>query len=116
MRLSVPLGNFFTTRKQSPSLLRVTQWTPASLSTPRCTKSTYARSIDDDLAGFDARADLRGTDAVGGLGRFDQHEARQQAVQVQPHMELGGGFTPAVLEPSRCRRQSRQWCWSPPRE
>src|SRR5947209_10504012 len=44
MRLSVPLGNFFTTRKQSPSLLRVTQWTPASLSTPRCTKSTYARS------------------------------------------------------------------------
>lgn len=33
---------------------------------------------DDDLAGFDARADLRGTDAVGGLGRFDQHEARQQ--------------------------------------
>ena len=36
---------------------------------------------------------------LGGLGRFDQHKARQQAVQVQPHMELGSGFTPAVLRP-----------------
>ena len=62
---------------------------------------------DDDLAGFDSRADLRGTNAVGGLGRFDQDKARQQAVQVQPHMELGGGFAPAVLEPSRCKRQFR---------
>src|SRR5689334_21980386 len=44
MRLSAALGSLFTTRKQSPSLLRVTQKTPSSLSTPRCTKSTYARS------------------------------------------------------------------------
>ena len=36
----------------------------------------HVRAVkDDDLAGFDARADLRGTDAVGGL---DQREARQQ--------------------------------------
>jgi hypothetical protein len=77
----------------------------------------HVRAVkDDDLAGFDAGTDLRGTDAIGRLGRFDQDKARQQTVQVQTHMELGGGFAPAVLEPSRCRRQSRRWCWSPPRE
>src|SRR6516225_5322724 len=52
MRLSLALGSFLTTRKLSDSLLRVTQKTSSSLSTPRCTKSTYARSkmtISPDL-------------------------------------------------------------------
>jgi hypothetical protein len=37
-------------------------------------------------------------------------------MQVQTHMELGGGFAPAVLEPNRCKRQSARSCWNPPRE
>ena len=41
----------------------------------------HVRAVkDDDLAGFDAGTDLRGTDAIGGLGRFDQDKARQQTV------------------------------------
>ncbi len=36
----------------------------------------------DDLARFDSGADFHGANAIGGLGRFDQHKAWQQTVQV----------------------------------
>src|SRR4029077_10071005 len=54
---------------------------------------------DNDLARLDSGADFRGANTVGGLGRFDQDKARQQTVEVQTHMELGGGLAPTVLRP-----------------
>src|SRR6202022_4373969 len=54
---------------------------------------------DNDLARFNSSADLRGANTVGSFCRFNQDKARQQTVQVQTHMQLGGGFASTVLCP-----------------
>ena len=58
---------------------------------------------DDDLPGADAGADLAGTGRVIVAGGVDDGEARQEALEVQPEVALGGGLAPPVLGPIQTR-------------
>jgi hypothetical protein len=53
----------------------------------------------DDLAGADASADFAGTGVVVVTSGVDDGEAREQALQIEPQMALGGGLAPAVAGP-----------------
>ena len=52
---------------------------------------------------LDARADFAGALVVVVLGRVDDREARQKALEVEPQMALRGGLAPAMLRPVHAR-------------
>ena len=54
---------------------------------------------NNDFARFNSSHKSPCVNTVGGFCRFDQDKARQQTVQVQTHMKLGGGFAPTMLRP-----------------
>ena len=54
---------------------------------------------DDDFAWFNARAQLARPEAVVLAGGVDDGEARQEALQVEADVALGGGFAAPVLGP-----------------
>ena len=69
----------------------------------RWAKSGVGPVEDDDLPGADAGADLAGTGRVIVAGGVDDGEARQEALEVQPEVALGGGLAPPVLGPIQTR-------------
>jgi len=54
---------------------------------------------DDDLSGLDSRADLSGSLGIVVAGRVDEDETGQEALEIEPHVALGGRLAPAVLGP-----------------
>jgi len=52
-----------------------------------------------DLAGANAGAHLASAAGVVMTGGVDNGEPRQERLQIQPQMTLGGGFAAAMLRP-----------------